>query len=67
MKRFDDGNGKYKDCQPLKDVLKGKKFLLDCGHHATPGHNFATNIVIVNRSTKNGKDSLEIICTGCYD
>lgn len=67
MKRFDDGNGKYKDCQILKDELKGKKFILDCGHHATIGHLFATNVVIVNDSTKNGGDSIKIICTSCYD
>jgi hypothetical protein len=43
----------------LHTVLKGKKFILDCGHHVTIGHHLGNDITIYN-----GKE-LKIICTQC--
>ena len=51
----------YEDCEALKDLVRGKKYILDCGHLVTMNHNFANNIVIINE----GKE-IRIICTGCY-
>ena len=39
--------------------LKGKKFILDCGHHVTFAQNLGNNVTILNGS------KLEIICTQC--
>ena len=53
----------YQDSELLREildtVLKGKKFMLDCGHHVTFHHNLGNDITIYN-----GKD-LKIICTQC--
>ena len=41
----------YKSVIELKSIfnlLKGEKFLLDCGHKITFGHNFGNNITIYN-------------------
>lgn len=51
----------YKNVERLKEMLEGK-FRLDCGHHVTFKHNFATNVVILNYM-----NHCEIICTSCYD
>ncbi len=55
----------YHDIEELKQILiqNNRKFILDCGHKVTLGHNFGANIVIIN----SGGDNLEIICTECYD
>ena len=49
----------YEDCEKLKTLVSGGKYLLDCGHHVTLNHSFGNNIAIIN-----GKD-LRIICTLC--
>jgi hypothetical protein len=41
----------------LKRVLAGRKFILDCGHHATLFHHLGNDITIIN-----GKDP-KIICS----
>ena len=52
----------YKETDKLREVfnlLKGKKFQLDCGHHITFGTNLGNNIIIFN-----GKKFM-IVCTLC--
>ena len=52
----------YKETDKLRvflDSLKGKKFILDCGHRVTFGHNLGNNIIILNGQ------QLIIICTLC--
>ena len=51
----------YQDVKKLKEMLNGK-FKLDCGHHVTFKHNFATNVVVINYAKE-----CKIICTECYD
>lgn len=57
-----DQKKKYDPIYKLHEVLqdlKGKKFVLDCGHHVTFGHNLANDMVILNGSLP------RIICTQC--
>ena len=54
----DPQNG-YEDCKKLKELIKGGKYRLNCGHHATLNHNLGNNIAVLN-----GKE-LKIICTLC--
>ena len=55
----EDKSDGYEDCEKLKRLIKGGKYLLDCGHHVTLNHNLGNNIAIIN-----GRD-LQIICTLC--
>lgn len=57
---------KYQDSHILKDLVRGRKFRLDCGHYATVGHHSGLNIVIINTSKNNDGENLEVVCTGCY-
>ncbi len=53
---------KYRSTEELREViasLKGKKFVLDCGHRITFGHNLGNNLIIYN-----GKEP-RIICSLC--
>lgn len=34
--------------EDMKMFLVGNHFKLDCGHHATPGHNFSNTIIILS-------------------
>ena len=43
----------------LKRVLDGRKFMLDCGHHVTFGHNLGNDITVLN-----GRE-FKIICSLC--
>ncbi|ABW68511.1 hypothetical protein Dole_2708 [Desulfosudis oleivorans Hxd3] len=55
---------KYESIDALKDLfkqLKGRKFVLDCGHHVTFGYFLSNNIVIINEKEP------KIICTDCWD
>lgn len=52
----------YENVEELKKVirsLKGKKYRLDCGHHATIGHFLGNDIIIRNGSNPT------IICSLC--
>jgi hypothetical protein len=52
----------YQDVEALRKIirsLKGRKYQLDCGHHATLCHHFGNDITI-----RNGKNP-EIICSLC--
>ena len=52
----------YEDARVLKQIiknLKGRKFLLDCGHRITFGYWIGNDITIYN-----GKEP-EIICSQC--
>ena len=52
----------YQDTDVLREILeilKTKKFRLDCGHHITFNHPLGNNITIYN-----GK-KLTIICSQC--
>ena len=49
------------DTEDLKILISGRKFLLDCGHTATPGHNFANTLIIVSR----GGGRIETYCHEC--
>jgi len=53
---------KYQDTDELRKILKklkGRKYLLDCGHHCTFGHNFGNDITIYNGKV------FKIICSLC--
>ncbi len=53
---------KYADVEELikfLNLLKGKKFKLECGHHVTFGFYLGNDVVI-----RNGKE-LEITCLQC--
>ncbi|MDR3543028.1 MAG: hypothetical protein P4L69_19005 [Desulfosporosinus sp.] len=54
---------KYGQPELLKDILqrelRGKKFILDCGHHVTFNEVLGNNVTIYN-----GKE-LRIICAQC--
>jgi hypothetical protein len=43
----------------LNETLRGKKFVLDCGHHVTFGHFLGSDVVLLNG------DRARIICTLC--
>ncbi len=43
----------------LLQILKNKKFVLDCGHRVTFNHFLGNNIVVIN-----GK-KLKIVCSDC--
>lgn len=52
----------YEDTQALRKIiegLRGKKFLLDCGHRVTFGHFLGNNVTIYNGKTPT------IICSLC--
>jgi len=52
----------YEDVEELRKLLselKGRKFLLDCGHKVTFGHFLGNNITIMN-----GRKH-RIICSQC--
>ena len=56
---------KYGNPNELREIfkkLKGRKFRLDCGHHATFGHNLSNNIVIYHDG---GINKIRIECTLC--
>jgi len=36
----------YQETKDLQFLLSGEKFLLDCGHKVTIGHNFANTLII---------------------
>ena len=53
---------KYAHTEELRRLLKhlkGKKFILDCGHHVTFGQFLGNNVIILNGS------KLKMICTQC--
>jgi hypothetical protein len=54
---------RYGEPEALKDILKrvlwGRKFMLDCGHHVSFGHNLGNDITIIN-----GKE-FKIVCSLC--
>jgi hypothetical protein len=54
---------RYSEPEALRDILKrvlsGRKFMLDCGHHATLFHPLGNDITILN-----GKNP-KIICSLC--
>ena len=52
----------YEDVEVLRALLldlRGRKFILDCGHHITLGYFLGNNLIIYN-----GKKP-KIICTQC--
>ncbi|MDD2468202.1 MAG: hypothetical protein PHI97_29840 [Desulfobulbus sp.] len=52
----------YQPVENLKQIFQqhcGEKFLLDCGHRVTLGHNLGNNIIILNGP------SVRVICTLC--
>jgi len=53
----------YLTTKDLQFLLVGNRFILDCGHQATPGHNFANTIVILSL----GGGKLQTMCHECYD
>lgn len=59
---YDVNNCKYRSADELRDILekyRGQKFLLDCGHKVTIGHNFGNDIMI-----RNGR-RLKLECSLC--
>jgi hypothetical protein len=56
----EDTDKGYEDCAKLKELIKGGKYRLDCGHHVTLNHHLGGNIAIIN-----GKE-LKIILTLCF-
>lgn len=53
----------YLTTKDLQFLLVGNRILLDCGHQATPGHNFANTIVIYSE----GGGKFRTMCHECYD
>lgn len=54
---------KYESVEELRKIiesLKGRKFMLDCGHKITFGHFLGADIAVLN-----GKIP-KIICTDCH-
>lgn len=54
---------KYSDTNELLkklDELRGKKFILDCGHVVTFGHNLGNNVMIYNDNKR-----FRCICSLC--
>ncbi|MFP4453711.1 MAG: hypothetical protein ACLFPI_10150 [Desulfobacterales bacterium] len=53
----------YRDTEELRKILakalRGKKFILDCGHHITFGYHLGNDITIYN-----GRD-FKITCSEC--
>jgi hypothetical protein len=47
--------------QDLQILLVDTRIKLDCGHQATPGHNFANTIIIVSL----GGGKIETRCSEC--
>lgn len=47
--------------EDLKVLLADTRIKLDCGHQATPGHNFANTIIIVSL----GGGRIETSCSEC--
>ncbi len=47
--------------EDLKVLLADCRIKLDCGHQATPGHNFANTIIIVSL----GGGRIETSCAEC--
>lgn len=45
----------------LQFLLVGQKFQLDCGHVATPGHNFANTVIIYS----DGGGRIHTACHKC--
>ena len=45
----------------LKVLLVGKKFILDCGHTATPGHGFSNTMIIYSE----GGGRIKTFCHNC--
>ena len=45
----------------LQTLLVGAKIKLDCGHSATPGHNFSNTIIIVSE----GGGRIKTLCSDC--
>jgi len=45
----------------LQFLLAGRKIILDCGHQATIGHNFANTVIIVSL----GGGRIETLCHEC--
>ncbi len=48
--------------QDLKLFLCGNRIKLDCGHTATPGHNFSNSIIIYSI----GGGKIQTFCHQCY-
>lgn len=49
----------YETPEKLKEELQKWSIVLDCGHHATIGHNFGNTIVI----TPGKGDNMIIVCS----
>lgn len=47
--------------EDLKMLLVGNRFLLDCGHHCTPGHNLANTMIIYSE----GGGKIKTACHEC--
>ena len=47
--------------QDLKILICGKKFLLDCGHTATPGHGLSNTLIIYSE----GGGIIKTACHNC--
>jgi hypothetical protein len=47
--------------EDLMILLSGTRIQLDCGHQATPGHNFANTIIVVSL----GGGRIETRCSEC--
>ena len=51
-------NSKELTTEDLKFLLSGEKILLDCGHHATIGHNFSNTVIIYSE----GGGRIKTVC-----
>jgi hypothetical protein len=47
--------------EDLKILIVGKKFVLDCGHTATPGHGLSNTLIIVSE----GGGRIKTYCHEC--
>ena len=45
----------------LQFLLSGQKIILDCGHQATVGHNFAITVIIISQ----GGGRIKTVCHEC--
>lgn len=52
----------YLTTEDLIVLLVGNKIQLDCGHNATPGHNFSNTIIICSE----GGGRIKTYCHDCY-
>ena len=59
--RIHRGDPEELSTEDLRAILVGMKIRLDCGHCATPGHNFANTIIIVSL----GGGRIETSCSEC--